>query len=587
MPITTINTKPYTDQKPGTSGLRKKVTVFQQENYTSNFVQSTFNALKEFGGVPEVLVVGGDGRYYLNEAVQIILKIAAGNGVKRVWVGRDGLLSTPAVSTIMRRREGGFCAKGAFILTASHNPGGPKEDFGIKYNSGNGGPASEKVTEAIYQATLNVSSIQMDSSIPAQVDISKVATHTFGDFTVEVIDSLEDYVKYMQEVFDFDAIRGLLKRPDFSLYVDSLHGAGGPYAAKIFHDCLGAPLAQLHNVDNLPDFGGGHPDPNLTYAHDLVKVMGILPDGSVDEAMAGASVPSFGAAYDGDADRNMIIGNRFFVNPSDSLAVLSANADVVPFFRSQGGLKAVARSMPTSGALDRVAAEKSLKLFEVPTGWKFFGNLMDSKDVFGGADYNPLICGEESFGTGSNHIREKDGVWASLFWLSVLASRNPDPSKPLVGVQQVVEQHWGKYGRNYYSRYDYENVTTEAANAVMATIAQMSPEAVPALNGKRCCTVDNFSYVDPVDGSVSKNQGMRVIYEDGSRFVLRLSGTGSSGATIRLYLEQYMEPEKVQAHLKSGTLPTAGAALKDLIGIALQVSQIPEKTGRSAPSVIT
>lgn len=587
-----VPTTPYKDQKPGTSGLRKKVTVFQQPHYTANFVQSTFNALAHHGATPAVLVVGGDGRYYTADAVQVILKVAAANGVRRVWVGQHGLLSTPAVSTMVRRHRDAADNKatGAFILTASHNPGGPNADFGIKYNSENGGPAPEKLTSDIYDETVKITQLKMVSALP-DVDINTIGTYDFPeyDFHVEVVDSLADYVAYMQEVFDFDAIRTLVQRPDFTMHVDSLHGVSGPYAARIFHDCLGVPMASLHHTNVLPDFGGCHPDPNLTYAHDLVHVMGLLPDGNVNPEMAQASgVPSFGVAFDGDADRNMILGSRFFVNPSDSLAVLAANADCVPFFTAGGsaGLRAVARSMPTSGAVDRVAAAKGLALFEVPTGWKFFGNLMDSKDVYGGAEYNPLLCGEESFGTGSNHIREKDGVWASLFWLSVLAKRNT-AGAPLVGVRQIVEAHWATYGRNYYSRYDYEEVSAEAAKAVMDTVEGTAAADLPALNGVPCEKIDNFSYTDPIDGSVSLKQGVRVLFADGSRFVLRLSGTGSSGATIRLYLEQYIDPAAVQAHLSAHTLPTASTALKALIGIALQVSKMEALTGRSAPTVIT
>lgn len=603
--IEEITTTPYKDQKPGTSGLRKKVPVFQQPHYTANFIQSTFDALVSTGeAVPEVLVVGGDGRYYLAEAVQVILQVAAANGVRRVWVGQHGLLSTPAVSAIIRRREGGGVAQGAFILTASHNPGGPDGDFGIKYNCANGGPAPEKLTSAIYEHSLAITTLRTVPSLPP-VDLSAVATHERlgGAFTVEVIDPFEDYVAYMRSIFDFDAIRTLVARPDFTLHLDALHGASGPYLPKIFTELLGVPASSLHHTDNLPDFGGCHPDPNLTYAADLVQVMGLRPDGSVDAAAAGhTDIPSFGAAFDGDADRNMILGSRFFVNPSDSLAVLAANAAAVPFFAGSPGLRAVARSMPTSGAVDRVAEARGLRLFEVPTGWKFFGNLMDSKEVFGGEDYTPLICGEESFGTGSNHVREKDGIWAALFWLSILAARNRtsgggggggedgatvSPSAPLVTVQDVVEGHWAEFGRNYYSRYDYEGVSSESADAVMARVLALTPAEVPALRGQLCATVDSFEYHDCVDQTVSRNQGARVLFADGSRFVLRLSGTGSSGATIRLYLEQYMPAEEVAAHLAAGTLPATATALKELIELALQVSEIASLTGREAPTVIT
>ncbi|GET88299.1 phosphoglucomutase, putative [Leishmania tarentolae] len=587
-----LPTTAYKDQKPGTSGLRKKVTVFQQPNYTANFVQSTFNALQRQGAIPNVLVVGGDGRYYTAEVVQVILKVSAANGVRRVWVGQHGLLSTPAVSTILRRRcdADGHKATGAFILTASHNPGGPEADFGIKYNSENGGPAPEKLTSQIYEETLKITQLKMATTLP-EVDLDILGAHTFDDynFRVEVIDSLADYVAYMQEVFDFEAIKALMQRLDFKVHVDSLHGVSGPYVDRIFHEALGLPKDSLLRTNVLPDFGGCHPDPNLTYAADLVHVMGLLPDGNENPAMKdNSTVPSFGVAFDGDADRNMILGRCFFVNPSDSLAVLAANADCVPFFTQSGnlGIKTVARSMPTSSAVDRVAAAKGFAFFEVPTGWKFFGNLMDSKDVYGSKDFNPLICGEESFGTGSNHIREKDGIWAALFWLSVIAKRNA-PATPLVGVQQIVEEHWATYGRNYYSRYDYEDVSAEAAKAVMETVENTAVADVPHLNGAACTRIDNFAYTDPIDGTVSTKQGVRVLFEDGSRFVLRLSGTGSSGATIRLYLEQYMDSASVKSHLAEATLPTASTALKALIEVALQVSKLESLTGRKTPTVIT
>ncbi|CCW71795.1 unnamed protein product [Phytomonas sp. Hart1] len=584
-----FTTKSYLDQKPGTSGLRKKVSVFEQENYIANFVQSTFNALRLLNSFPEVLVVGGDGRYYMKEAIQIILRVAMANGVQSVWVGHKGLLSTPAVSTVIRRRSGGFKAQGAFILTASHNPGGPDADFGIKYNTANGGPAPEKVTEVIYNETLKISTLYLNSSLP-EVDLTRIGVQTYDHFTVEVISSVEDYISYMKEIFDFDAIGSFLSRPDFTIHLDCLHGASGPYVQEIFHTCLGVPLASLHHTTPLSDFGGYHPDPNLTYAHNLVQVMGLLPNGSIDRSRAGEQVPSFGAAFDGDADRNMILGSRFFVNPSDSLAILVANAEVIPFFRKAGGLSSVARSMPTSCAVDRVAQERNLRCFEVPTGWKFFGNLMDSKTVFGGEDYNPFICGEESFGTGSNHIREKDGVWTCLFWLSLLASKNDpgvNPSRSLVGVQSIVEQHWALYGLNYYTRYDYENVSVDSANTVMENILSKLPEEIPCLDGKRCCIVDSFEYCDPIDGSITSKQGVRVVFEDNSRFVLRLSSTGTSGATIRLYLEKYVGPAFVTDNLRKGTLPPSSEGLRELIQISLDVSKIPEATGRDAPTVIT
>lgn len=580
-----IATTPFKDQKPGTSGLRKKVTVFQQTNYLANFVQATLNVLRATNTLPNTLVVGGDGRYYGKEACQLIVKMAAANGIRRVWVGNNALLSTPAVSAIIRSRPGPQESRGAFILTASHNPGGPTEDFGIKYNAANGGPAPEKLTNLIYDETLKIDTLSVCESFP-DVDLTKNGVqYTSESFEVEVISSTDDYVQLLRTIFDFDALKSLIARKDFSFVIDAMHGVAGPYAKKVFVELLGAQESALLNATPLEDFGEGHPDPNLTYAKQLVKIMGLKADGSIDSAAT--DVPAFGAAFDGDADRNMVLGGRFFVTPSDSVAVLAANSKAIPFFAAAGGVRSVARSMPTSGALDRVAHELGIKLAEVPTGWKFFGNLMDSKDVFGGEDYNPLICGEESFGTGSNHVREKDGLWAVLSWLSVIASRNTDASKPFVSVQQIVEEHWQRFGRNYYCRYDYEGVSTESADKVMSLVGSANPSCVPALHGAAVAKIDNFEYVDPVDKSVSPNQGIRVVFADGSRFVLRLSGTGSSGATIRLYMEQYMTAEDVKKHIEAGTLPTTAAALADLVNISLQVSDMANLTGRSEPTVIT
>lgn len=584
--IKTVATTAFKDQKPGTSGLRKKVTVFQQPNYLANFVQSTFNVLVKNGGVPSVLVVGGDGRYFGREACQTIIKMAAANGVRRVWVGQNGLLSTPAVSAIIRNREGLFVAQGAFILTASHNPGGPTEDFGIKYNGANGGPAPEKITDLIFTETCGIATYAICDDVP-DIDLDVVATHAFDAFSVEVIDSTEDYVKLLSTVFDFAAIKRLVQRPDFSFVIDAMHGVGGPYARKLFVDTLGVSDSVLLNAVPSETFGGGHPDPNLTYAHELVEKMGLTAKGEICPSSDRAKVPQLGAASDGDADRNMILGRQFFVTPSDSVAILAANSTAIPFFAVAGGVRSVARSMPTSGALDRVAADLKIKLAEVPTGWKFFGNLMDSKDVFGGADFNPLMCGEESFGTGSNHVREKDGLWAVLAWLSVLAQQNPDSAAPLVSVQNVVERHWRKYGRNYYCRYDYEGVKSEDADQLMALMRGKAPADIPALRGVPCSVVDDFEYNDPVDGSVSKKQGVRAMYADGSRFVLRLSGTGSSGATIRLYIEQYMAAEEVAQRLDAGSLPSTAEALGDLVTLSLTVSQMEGLTGRKEPTVIT
>lgn len=582
--MTEVATTPYTDQKPGTSGLRKKVTVFQQPNYLANFVQATFNVLASNGGIPNVLLIGGDGRYWGKEACQIIIKISLANGVKRIWVGENGLLSTPAVSAIVREREGGFVAKGAFILTASHNPGGPTEDFGIKYNGENGGPAPEKLTNLIFKETLEISKYKICSDAP-DVDLAVVGKTQFNDSEIEVVSSTDDYIGLLNKVFDFNALSKLVQRPDFSFIVDAMHGVAGPYAKKVFVDILGAPPSSLLNAEPKEDFGGGHPDPNLTYAHALVERMGLTADGSISDKQA-EGIPAFGAAFDGDADRNMILGRQFFVTPSDSVALIAANSSCIPFFASAGGVRSVARSMPTSGALDRVAAALNIKLAEVPTGWKFFGNLMDSRPVFNGEDYNPLICGEESFGTGSNHVREKDGLWAVLAWMSVIAYKN-EGSSTFVSVQDIVESHWKVYGRNYYCRFDYEGVSVQGADSVLAKVKGTAPDQIPLLGGVACVKIDDFEYKDPVDGSVSPNQGVRVLFADGSRFVLRLSGTGSSGATIRLYMEQYMSPADVSKNIDAGSLPATRTALGDLVAIALQVANIEELTGRAAPTVIT
>ncbi|GMH76870.1 hypothetical protein TrRE_jg11350, partial [Triparma retinervis] len=473
---TTVKTTPFTDQKPGTSGLRKKTKVFIQPNYLENFVQATFNSLASAGtDVSDgTLLIGGDGRYYNDKAIQIITKIAVANGVNRIWIGENGLLSTPAVSAIIRE-QGPVWKKafGAFILTASHNPGGPDEDFGIKYNCENGGPAQEFLTNDMFANTKTISTYAIAKSFPT-IDISKVGetkvTSKSGDMqvNVEVLSSTDVHITLLKTIFDFPAIKALLDRDDFTMVYDSMHGVNGVYARKVFCDVFGLDVSTQMNSISKDDFNGGHADPNLTYAKELVAVMGLdktgLPIPSPNP------IPSFGAAADGDGDRNMILGSQFFVTPSDSLAIIAANADKIPFFAAQGGLKAVARSMPTSGAVDLVAKALNLALFETPTGWKFFGNLMDSKDLFGGVDYTPLLCGEESFGTGSNHIREKDGLWAVLAWLNIIAA-SQKKGKPLVTVQDIVTSHWKKYGRNYYVRYDYEGADKPGAQAMMAMFA--------------------------------------------------------------------------------------------------------------------
>ncbi|KAJ7557113.1 hypothetical protein O6H91_05G111600 [Diphasiastrum complanatum] len=578
--VVTQSTSPYIDQKPGTSGLRKKVTVFQQPNYLHNFVQATFNALSIEKVKGSTIVISGDGRYFSKDAVQIIIKLSAANGVRRVWIGQDGLLSTPAVSAVIRNRVGsdGEKAFGAFILTASHNPGGPHEDFGIKYNSENGGPALEGLTNKMYDLTKTIKEYLIAEDLP-NVDISSIGTTSFqgpeGAFEVEVFDATEDYVNLLKTIFDFKAIKNLLARPDFSFCYDALHGVAGVYAKKIFIDELSADESSLLNCVPKEDFGGGHPDPNLTYAKELVARMGLSKAAPVSEP------PEFGAAADGDADRNMILGKRFFVTPSDSVAIIAANAiGSIPYFNS--GLKGVARSMPTSAALDVVAKNLNLKFFEVPTGWKFFGNLMDAGLC--------SVCGEESFGTGSDHIREKDGIWAVLAWLSILAHRNKNVStdSKLVTVEDVVRQHWATYGRHFYTRYDYENVDADAAKELMAHLVNVQsslPEVNKLIKQVRPDVADvekadEFEYKDPVDGSISSHQGIRYLFQDGSRLVFRLSGTGSEGATIRLYIEQYQSDST-----KIGT--EAQDALAPLVKVALSLSKMQEFTGRSSPTVIT
>ena len=550
MKIKTVSTKPYTDQKPGTSGLRKQVPVFQQPHYLENFIQSIFDSLEAYQG--QTLVLGGDGRYYNRQAIQIILKMAAANGFGRVLVGRGGILSTPAASCIIRKNQ----AFGGIILSASHNPGGPEGDFGVKYNISNGGPAPEKVTSAIYQRSQVIDRYQILEA--NDVDLNHVGTTQLGNLTVEVIDEVADYAQLMQSLFDFDRIHDLLVKPQgdlaraFRICIDSLHAVTGPYAKDIFEQRLGATPGTVIHGTPLEDFGGGHPDPNLVYAHDLVEIM------------YGNNAPDFGAASDGDGDRNMILGNNFFVTPSDSLAVLAANATLVPGYSS--GLAGVARSMPTSQAVDRVAAKLGIDCYETPTGWKFFGNLLDAGKA--------TLCGEESFGTGSDHVREKDGLWAVLFWLNILAVRKQS-------VAQIVQEHWQTYGRNYYSRHDYEGVETDKANTLMANLrSQLSTLPGKQLGQYQVEYSDDFSYTDPVDGSVSDKQGVRLGFSDGSRVVFRLSGTGTQGATLRVYLESYEADAS-----KHNQDPQQ--ALASLITIADEVAQIRSLTGRDQPTVIT
>ncbi len=543
MNIETVTTQPFSDQKPGTSGLRKLVTAFQQPHYLENFIQSTFDSLENYQG--QTLVLGGDGRYYNRQAIQIILKMAAANGVGRVKVGQSGILSTPATSCVIRQSG----AIGGIILSASHNPGGPNGDFGVKYNIGNGGPAPEKVTEAIFARSKVIDHYKIVTA--PDVDLDTLGESQIGEMVVEVINSVTDYAALMESLFDFDQIHQLLTG-SFRMCMDSMHAVTGPYAHAIFEQRLGAPIGTVQNGTPLEDFGGGHPDPNLVYAHDLVEVL------------FGENAPDFGAASDGDGDRNMILGRKFFVTPSDSLAVIAANATLVPGYRD--GLAGIARSMPTSQAADRVAEKLGIPCFETPTGWKFFGNLLDANQA--------TICGEESFGTSSNHIREKDGLWAVLFWLNILAVKQQS-------VEELMYDHWQTYGRNYYSRYDYEGVESDRATTLMSNLhAQL-----PTLKGKKFGDreveySDDFSYTDPIDGSVSNNQGVRIGFTDGSRIVFRLSGTGTQGATLRVYLEQY-EADPTKHHLDPQE------ALADLIAIAESVAQIRTLTGMEKATVIT
>lgn len=543
MTIMTVQTTPFQDQKPGTSGLRKKVPVFAQENYAENFIQSIFDSLEGFAG--QALVIGGDGRYYNREVTQKVIKMAAAAGFGKILVGQGGILSTPAASHIIRK----YKAFGGIVLSASHNPGGPNEDFGIKYNIGNGGPAPEKITDAIFARTKAIETYRIAQA--ADVDLDTIGTYDVSGMAVEVIDPVADYAALMEELFDFAAIRELIAG-GFKVVVDSMSAVTGPYAVEIIEKRLGAPAGSVRNAIPLPDFGGHHPDPNLVHAKEMY-----------DDVMS-ADGPDFGAASDGDGDRNMVVGKGMFVTPSDSLAIIAANATLAPGYAS--GIAGIARSMPTSAAADRVAEKLGIGMYETPTGWKFFGNLLDAGKV--------TVCGEESFGTGSNHVREKDGLWAVLFWLNIVASRKES-------VKDIVTKHWAEYGRNYYSRHDYEEVDSDAANTLVSILreklATLPGTTYGALKVK---AADDFAYNDPVDQSVSKNQGIRILFEGGSRIVLRLSGTGTSGATLRLYVERY------EADASRHNIETQ-EALADLISAADAIAGIKKHTGRDAPTVIT
>ncbi len=541
--IKTVSTTPYQDQKPGTSGLRKKVPVFAQPNYAENFIQAIFDSLEGFSG--KTLVIGGDGRYYNREVIQKAIKMAAAAGFGKVMVGQGGILSTPAASNIIRK----YHAFGGIVLSASHNPGGPTEDFGIKYNIGNGGPAPEKITDAIFAHTKTISIYKIADV--ADVNLDEIGTFKVAGMEVQVIDPVADYAELMEQLFDFGAIRALIAS-GVNIAIDSMGAVTGPYAVEIFENRLGAPEGSVRNSTPLPDFGGHHPDPNLVHAKDLY-----------DDVMS-KDGPHFGAASDGDGDRNMIVGKGMFVTPSDSLAMIAANATLAPGYAK--GIAGIARSMPTSAAADRVAEKLKIGMYETPTGWKFFGNLLDAGKA--------TICGEESFGTGSDHVREKDGLWAVLFWLNIMAARNES-------VEEIVRKHWAEYGRNYYSRHDYEEVDTEAANGLITALrdklASLPGQTFGAL---KVAAADDFAYHDPVDGSVSKNQGIRVLFEGGSRVVFRLSGTGTSGATIRVYVERY-EPDPAKHGIDTQE------ALADLIAVADEISELKKRSGRDAPTVIT
>jgi phosphoglucomutase len=534
---------PFTDQKPGTSGLRKSSQQFEQPHYLESFIEASFRTLPGMKG--GTLVLGGDGRYGNLRAIDVILRMGAAHGLQKVIVTTGGILSTPAASNLIRQRQ----AIGGIILSASHNPGGPDGDFGVKVNGANGGPTPASFTDAVYDCSKALESYSIVDA-PA-ISLQSPGHHTIGEMQVEVIDGVDDFVALMRTLFDFESISALI-RNDFPLAFDAMHAVTGPYAKKLLEEVLGAPAGSVRNGTPLEDFGGGHPDPNLTYAHELAD---LLMEGDAYQ---------FGAACDGDGDRNMILGKRCFVNPSDSLAVLTANATLAPGYAS--GLAGVARSMPTSAAVDVVAKDLGIKCFETPTGWKFFGNLLDAGDI--------TLCGEESFGTGSNHVREKDGLWAVLFWLQILAKRR-------CSVAEIMSEHWNRYGRHYYSRHDYEAIASAAAHGLYDRLEAMLPNLIgQPFAGRSISAADNFSYTDPVDQSVTKGQGLRILLDDGSRVVLRLSGTGTKGATLRVYLESYV--------------PTTGdlaqdpqVALGDMIKAINQLAEITERTGMERPTVIT
>ncbi|KAJ6131658.1 hypothetical protein N7523_001364 [Penicillium sp. IBT 18751x] len=555
MSVQTVSIQPFTDQKPGTSGLRKKVKVFEQPHYSESFITSILLSIPE-GAQGAFLVIGGDGRYYNPEVISKIAKISAAYGVKKLLVGQNGILSTPAASNLIRVRK----ATGGILLTASHNPGGPDNDFGIKYNLSNGAPAPETVTNKIFEASKSLTSYNY-VEMP-DVDTSVIGTKSYGPIEVEVVHSTADYVTMMKEIFDFDLIKDFLTtHKDFKVLFDGMHGVTGPYGVDIFQKELGLPASSTMNCKPLPDFGGGHPDPNLVYAHELVE--------AVDK-----NGVHFGAASDGDGDRNMIYGANSFVSPGDSLAIIAHHAKLIPWFKKQG-VYGLARSMPTSGAVDRVAKAQGLESYEVPTGWKFFCNLFDNKKI--------SICGEESFGTGSNHIREKDGVWAVVAWLNIIAGVAKQTPNETPSIASIQNDFWKTYGRTFFTRYDYENVDSEGANKVVGVLSDLVANRDTfigsTISGRKVTDAGNFSYTD-LDGSVSKNQGLYAKFDDGSRIVVRLSGTGSSGATIRLYIERYESDSS-----KFGL--SAQEYLADNVALALQLLKFKEFVGREEPDVKT
>jgi len=539
-----IKTQAFTDQKPGTSGLRKKVKQFQQPGYLENFVQAVFNTIAPCAG--KKLVIGGDGRFYNREAIQVIIKMAVANGFSHILVGQGGILSTPAASCVIRKNK----ACGGIILSASHNPGGPDEDFGIKFNAENGGPAPEKLTDAIFQQTLSMA--QYSTVDADDIDLDNLATLQLAQCQIDIIDPVSDYADLMESMFDFSAMKALISTGDFRLCFDAMHAVNGPYAKEIIENRLGAPVGSVINGVPLTDFGGGHPDPNLVHAHELVDLV------------YGEKGLDFGAASDGDGDRNMVLGKAFYINPCDSLAILTANASLIPAYAK--GIAGVARSMPTSRAVDRVAEAMNIPCFETPTGWKFFGNLLDAGKI--------TLCGEESFGTGSDHIREKDGLWAVLFWLNLIAVKKQP-------VSEIVENHWLQYGRDYFTRHDYEAVDSANAHEMISQLkAKISALPGQEILGVKVTSADDFEYIDPVDNSRTTAQGVRIYLGNGGRIVFRLSGTGTQGATFRVYLDCFQQDSALLAQ-------ETQQALSELIQIAESVAGIKQFTGRTQPDVIT